>query len=172
MSSVYDLTKEDIKKGIKLCLENVKRLLDDAEAIIEKDNGSISSGLYSYAVEETGRLLLLEKELTKTPNADNKIAVDPKIFSDHFIKTDEFKDNNTIPDECKNLRHVTGGIYNGSKLSGALFATQKVDLWLRMKIFFLDWKDGAWVRHLDIETSDLQMAITGLRKWINKYTIS
>jgi hypothetical protein len=115
MSSDYDLAKEDINEGIRFCRENVLLLLDDSEAILSKGNRYLSLGLYSFAEEELGKLLLLQKELVKAPNTNNRITIDPEIFGkggskSHDKKFNEFFNKSTIPNECKALNSVIGGV--------------------------------------------------------------
>ena len=55
-----NITDEELVKGIKLCLSNTLSLLVVAKNLVGKfDDDSISLGLYSYAIEEFGKALLL-----------------------------------------------------------------------------------------------------------------
>jgi len=190
MSSNYNLTEQEIKEGIRLCKEKVNLLLDDAESIINRNHGSISSGLYTYAVEELGKLLLLQKELNKTP-INGKISVDPQIFGQgggtrHPTKKfNEFLIESSIPDKCKKLRIVAGAVFSRSYVHagdtlipipqgcGAIHEEAMTDFPLRKKIFYVDWENDHWVRHQDVEIADLNVAIPELRNWMTSHiTIS
>jgi len=182
---IFCLTSEEIKEGIRLCYQKVNSLLDRAEALVAQGDRVISSGLYTFAVEELGKLLLLQKALKELPDIKNKISVNPAIFgkgerkNKHpTIKFDEFEKERSIPPACKKLRIVTGGVFTthhkraGKTLNPTgmdvitVFIKSPTDFQLRKKIFYVDWEDGEWVKHPDIEIADLQSAIKELRKWM------
>ena len=172
MESNYNLREEDIKEGIRLCYQKVNSLLDNAETILtQRGDREIGSGLYTYAVEELGKLLLLQDSLKQKKNSDGTITIDLDIFGKgneggHTKKKfNRFRKNSTIPERCKKLRYVKGGVSTGSSFT-ALFGIRPVDFLLRKQILYTDWVRKKWLRHLDIEISDLQSAITELRKWM------
>jgi hypothetical protein len=181
-ASNYCLTPDEIKVGISLCREKVISLLDMANNLVTQGDREISSGLYTYAVEELGKLLLLKKELDKKPN-NNKISVNLAIFGrgegkHPTIKFDEFQKELTIPIACKEVRCVIGGVPITQHLmidehltpinTGIIPVYDKVlmDFLLRQRIFYVDRDMIGWVRHQDIEISDLQKAILQLKNWM------
>ena len=178
MSSNYDLTKEQIIEGLRLCKDKVNLLLNGSEKILSNGDRYISSGLYTHAVEEVGKYLLLQKELRKTPNTDGKISVDPDIFSKHPKKFKEFQNKPEIPDECKKIKLVVGGIPTSyhvwadgrliSQNTGVLpiHREEFMNFEFRKKIFYVGWENGKWIGHQDVEVNDLNKAITELRKWV------
>ena len=55
-----NMTDGELVKGIELCLTNTRSLLNVAKDLFGKStDDSISLGLYSYAIEEFGKALLL-----------------------------------------------------------------------------------------------------------------
>jgi AbiV family abortive infection protein len=169
MSSNYRLKEKDIKEGMHLCYQKINSLLDCAEVLVNRGEREISSGLYTYAVEEMGKLFLLQDALQKKKNSDGTIAIDPDIFgkgSGHTKKKFKrfHKNHATIPTICKKLRYVKGAVSTGHSVN-ALFGTRPVDFSLRKQILYTDWVRKKWLRHVDIEISDLKQAITHLKKW-------
>lgn len=168
MPSDYELTPEEIKEGIKFCYQHIQLLLDATETVLNRNNRYISSGLYTHAVEELGKLLLLQKELNKSPTG-KIISVNPTIFGKSggghtTMKFEEFMKESSIPEACKKLRYVKGAIYTGG--FRVFFGEVSTDFLLRLNIFYVDRKNGTWLRHPDIEISDLRRAIEELRKWM------
>jgi len=168
VSSNYRLKEKDIKEGIRLCYQKVNTLLDCSEVQANRGEREISSGLYSYAAEELGKLFLLQDSLQKKKNSDDTITIDPEIFGKGNGHTDKkfkkFRKNRTLPTICKRLRYVKGAVSSGHSVI-ALFGKRPVDLSLRMQIFYTDWVRKKWLRHVDIEISDLKEAIIRLRTW-------
>ena len=110
MESNYNLREEDIKEGIRLCYQKVNSLLDNAETILtQRGDREIGSGLYTYAVEELGKLLLLQDSLKqkKIPTAPSRLIW---IFLAREMKVDIQRKNSTdlgkilqYPRDVKNL---------------------------------------------------------------------
>lgn len=179
---IFNLTTQDIEEGKRLCRDNVKRLLDDAEAIIQNNDGSISSGLYSFAVEELGKYLLLKK--MSNASFTGTISANPEIFgpskSGHTpIKFWKFQHEITIPDECKKINLHIGSVpiirqvnVNGilMPMNSGVMPVQRETLMnfdYRKTVFYVDWDNTHWTRHEDVVISDLLNAITKLKSWIS-----
>ena len=77
----YRLTKEQLKQGTKLCMKKVRTILDDVE-ILCLNNGSESTAvsLYTVAIEEYGKFLLLTNVLNTKADQSGLYAVDKSIF--------------------------------------------------------------------------------------------
>jgi len=82
-SKSYSMKKEDLVKGILLCLNNVNQLLEKIDLTVKKKtDNSIALGLYSFAVEEFGKALLLKDYLIE--NKENYEITRP-LFWGNFI---------------------------------------------------------------------------------------
>jgi AbiV family abortive infection protein len=56
----YDLTQQQLEEGHKKCLENVHKLLDSANLLLENETSyQYALGLYMYAIEEYGKAEIL-----------------------------------------------------------------------------------------------------------------
>jgi AbiV family abortive infection protein len=88
----------ELKKNI---LSGVIRLLESADILLSNDGDvAICAGLYTYAVEEYGKLILLTGYIPK--NA--KVDIDSNLFSgkkSHDLKFEAALKR--LPDECKNI---------------------------------------------------------------------
>lgn len=170
MPVIYNLTEQEIKEGIRLCYHKVISLLDGAKAVVDRGDREISSGIYSYAVEELGKLFLLQDALKKKKNSNGTITLDPNIFGQETQghtnkKFNRFRKNHAVPDSCKKLRYVKGAVSTGHSFI-ALFGIRPVDFLLRKQILYTDWVRKKWLRHVDIEISDLRKAIEDLKNWM------
>jgi hypothetical protein len=74
------LTAAEINEGMQILKRKVLSFLEDAE-ILARNNGQISHyvGLYLYALEEFGNLLLLEDSL-QSNSVNGQYSVDKGIF--------------------------------------------------------------------------------------------
>ena len=81
MSGYYIIKKEDVEKGTKLCLQNIYSILNDV-GIICSNKGSERTAvvLYTIAVEEFGKILLLRSYLNTEPRENNYYKVNKSIF--------------------------------------------------------------------------------------------
>jgi AbiV family abortive infection protein len=87
---------KDLKENT---LEGAKKLLDSADKLLSNDgNVAICAGLYSYAVEEYGKFLILDKYRIRK----NKVNIQKILFKgrdSHDFKLEAaFRE---LPDECK-----------------------------------------------------------------------
>lgn len=61
----YYFSAEDLMKGCRRCIENVKGLLDSAKILLGNSRTEVFAlGLYIYAVEEYGKAIGLRKSIT------------------------------------------------------------------------------------------------------------
>lgn len=100
-TKIYYLSKEQINEGIYLCLKKVEQILNDVEILCQNDGNETSSVyLYTIAVEEFGKSLLLEECLNKSPELKG-IPVSANLFTG--FKAHELKFSKAfheLPDEC------------------------------------------------------------------------
>jgi len=77
----YRLTKENLEYGINVCLEKVRTILDDVE-ILCLNNGTEATAvsLYTVAIEEYGKFLMLKDILNTKANQVGLYVVDKSIF--------------------------------------------------------------------------------------------
>jgi AbiV family abortive infection protein len=86
----------------KNTLSGVLRLLESAQKLLKNDGeAAICAGLYTYAVEEYGKLLML----SNCSIANGKVDIDEKaLFGGHGSHNLKFKAAIAkLPDECKHI---------------------------------------------------------------------
>jgi AbiV family abortive infection protein len=78
---------EKVAKGIGLCNQNALQLLDYANGIVQTTNGNngIAFALWSFALEEFGKGLLLKERLKSLPEGKSEIDV-TDFFTNHREK--------------------------------------------------------------------------------------
>lgn len=83
-ASSYILKKVQLSHGIKLCSENIKNLLEVATQLA-KDNPIYAYAIFLFALEETGKkLLLLDILQSKQDNEEYEVSI--STFRDHRLK--------------------------------------------------------------------------------------
>lgn len=101
------LTEEQIKEGIKLCIKKVNHLISDCEILCNNNgNEATSVSLYTIALEEFGKALLLQKCLNEIPQKKG-IPVSLDLFQGvqgHYLKIEEAMD--LLPEECQIYQKV------------------------------------------------------------------
>jgi len=81
VNDYYRLTKEQLEDGTKLCLRKVLTILNDVEILCMNDGSEATSvSLYTIAVEEYGKFLLLNEILNTNSNEVNVYVVNKSIF--------------------------------------------------------------------------------------------
>ena len=163
MTEFFEISKEKLEEGIQYSLANISELLAHSEKACEKySDNSIALGLYTFAIEEFGKLLYL-LEAFKTDKKSYQIPKDIFIGREsHKIKfekalqklpmecilleygievhTNFSTENITIPvnpqgDEITITGETTGTFSIGT-------TGNPIDLITRMGCFYLDWNDG------------------------------
>ena len=127
----------------KNTLSGTLRLLESADILLSSNGDvSISAGLYTYAVEEYGKLILL----SESPLKNGKVEIDyDLLFGKRKRKTHDSKFQaalNRLPDECKNIGvdYFGGPFLKGTFLKGTFPDESSVvaDFKSRLAIFYCD----------------------------------
>jgi len=131
------ITEELRNKTIESTLQRILKLLDSAQILL--DNGgsvTICAGLYTYAVEEYGKIVLLKK----SRKIDGHVRVKyKKGFRDHNTKFRLGVKN--LPQECKTLRI---GDFDPNFFDPKCFDTETViaDFKSRMSVFYTNFLES------------------------------
>lgn len=169
------MTQNQIEEGITRCKSKIDNLLYDAETICNKRNtATVAVGLYTIALEECGKLLLLQDVLTTSANPDGTFNVNEEIFGRGRGGHTTSKFNRILhylPDPCKLLGNIVGGFSSG--FSDEFQKTKEdvlTDFQARKNIFYVDWDDSnqKWKGGLDIESKDLKNVIKDFRNWMKQ----
>ena len=163
-----ELTEDLWKKVMYETSNRIMNLLDSSEKLL--DNGGIEAlcaGLYTYAVEEYGKLLLLKQYTPVSGRVKIKYRDE---FRNHYKKFHEAILN--LPSECTNLR---SGIFDPAIFDPAIFDTQTVtsDFEARKAIFYADFADSMTEIEFvpPIERNKLKTAIGKLRIIMTKTSV-
>lgn len=164
----YCIPNEKYDEGLKLCLENVVRLTKLSKLVLENNNTAFAFGLYTYAIEEYGKFIVMRDESKKSKNGylvpnwifggnKNKRSLSHKSKLERAIQK--------IPSKCKTVSLGTyyrdyrtsedqiihfgsnASIKIPANTSGVWEAIQSPDFDVRLRSFYLDWDDAVkeWV---------------------------
>lgn len=191
--SSYILKKVQLSHGIKLCSENIQNLLEVATQLA-KDNPVYAYALFLFALEETGKKLLL-LDILQNKHDSEEYEVSISIFRDHglkFRRAFNIFPEKTIPvpsiKVIKNNSGVGTTVAVGGKnppminveggTTGIIETPLQgsIDNILRSRVFLIDWNDDIkkWMApryaedELDhvyyLDQSKLESAINNLKK--------
>jgi hypothetical protein len=155
------LTAAEVNEGMQILKRKVLSFLEDAE-ILARNNGQISHyvGLYLFALEEFGKLLLLE-DSPQSNSVNGQYSVDKGIFGKgddsakrrqaHKLKVDRAL--KTLPSDCgsrckskiiKNALNAPGPITEEviAIVKDTQAQSSPFEISDRIKGFFIDWDDN------------------------------
>jgi AbiV family abortive infection protein len=162
------ISEELWKKAMQESQNRILTLLDSSEKLLDNGgNSALCAGLYTYAVEEYGKILLIKKY----PAISGKVTIKYKQeFRKHDKKFEEATKN--LPKECIDLKQ---GCYDPRYYDPMCYDTESViaDFKSRMSIFYTDFTDYATeIKSVpNIDSNKLKIAINELRKVISKTVI-
>jgi hypothetical protein len=117
-------------------LEATKRLLEQGE----KKYDDICSGIYTYGIEEYGKILFLDNLKSSQPPNNNKLKVrythHDNGFLDHEHKFNLALKDKDLPPSCKVLRK--GDFKRGDFKDGDYVMDTPADMKARMSVFYAD----------------------------------
>jgi hypothetical protein len=165
------ISEQQWKKMLHLIHDGIIRKLDAAERLLVFDK-DVAGGLYTFALEEFGKILVFECSRRVANNSKRKVIYRDK-FTNHEKKFQEaseyLKDNGH--EECLLLKP---GFFRGfsNNFDKALLA----DLEARLSIFFSDFAyDDKWkpVIHEPraVNINKLKVAIIKLKTVVNDYPL-
>jgi AbiV family abortive infection protein len=150
--------------GIELCLKKVLAIIRDVEILCE-NNGSqaTSAALYTIAVKEYGKFLILKKILNSKLDQDNNLyAVDKSIFKNHkekFIRAieslsevcidynrrDISENENLLPKSYRKkmlaLREALDSLKRSTGISASGTISVTSDFEIRKNLLYVYWND-------------------------------
>ena len=181
---IYKIPKNQVEGGIGLCLINSKQILEDTMLLLRRVTSmSTALGLYTYALEEYGKALLLYDEVKKSQTICN---IPQKIFRDHEPK---FKRAlSTLPKDyktfCEGRRFIIPSTIDENDVVGshgerivrttattAYYESEEVcvtDFDTRKDAFFVGWDDKKekWKFEIGIIDTKLEEMIQKLKEKI------
>ncbi|MGB6463046.1 MAG: AbiV family abortive infection protein [Nitrosotalea sp.] len=153
--------------NIKSILNSVKVLLKDN--IIQNqeflfDHPHICAGLYTYAIEEYGKLLILESYVS----INNKVKIEYlSKFTDHDAKFNiAIERLSLVAPEC--IR-IGKGLFDPAFFDPAIFDTKEsiTSFKARLAIFYSDFKDNKIIVLPNVDKETLNKAVSEFEKIIN-----
>ena len=112
---ILEITEELWKKCIQVTRQNILKLLESAEVLLDNGgNEAICAGLYTYAVEEYGKILLLKKCNISGGKVKIKYRNGFRFHPKKFTLA-----ANDLPRECKTLKR---GLFDPTVFDPNIFA--------------------------------------------------
>jgi len=193
-SDYFIMSDISLKIGNKICIKTTQRLLESSLSLIDNStNLDHALGLYTFAVEEFGKAVLLKEQI----DDDSTIKKIPKeVFGiakkgiGHNIKFKKAKE--ILPDECiileigeylsmpsgKDMEQSLGKIKRKLKIPANTTGTFLTDVMMsfavRMRCFYVDWDENSqywhkWKANLQTDRNSLKKAIEKFKEIIPNY---
>jgi len=192
-SEYITMSETSLKIGNKICIKTTERLLASSLTLLENSsNLDHALGLYTFALEEFGKAVLLKEIIDDKTNPKQ---VPKEIFgsgkrSAHNIK---FKkaieilpkdcisiwvgESITIPsgkDAKQSLGKIKGTFTVAANTTGTFLTTVLMNFAVRMRCFYVDWDENSeywhkWKANLQTDRDSLKNAINEFKKIIPKY---
>jgi AbiV family abortive infection protein len=156
-----EITEELWKRMMQETLNGIFGLLDSVERLLQNGgNEAIAAGLYMYAVEEYGKLLLLKNY---RPSSGKVIIRYRNEFRNHKAKFDMAVNN--LPKECTTLHK---GAFDREVFDPEAFDTDEIaDCETRQAVFYSDFaRSGDSVKANPSVDADLLMKAVAQLKTI------
>lgn len=186
----YLLEEGQLREGINKCIDKARRLLNDALLLI-KDERKLAHaiGLYTFAMEEYGKALLLN-ECLRGAKVKGKYRVPIKIFRGkiaHELKLDKAGEH--LPNNCRNLwigvlveyplnsndeiyvTRTSDPMIVEPDTTGLYSIITTVDWDVRESCFYVDWddKNKCWKYELSAKKNELVKAISRFKRHLQTF---
>ena len=187
------MSERSLKIGNKICIKTTERLLASSLTLLENSsNLDHALGLYTFALEEFGKAVLLKEIIDDKTNPKR---VPKEIFgsgkrSAHNIKFK--KAIQVLPEECvsilvgesitipsgkdtkQSLGKIKGTFTVTANTTGTFLTTVLMNFPVRMRCFYVDWDEKTeywhkWKANLQTDRDLLKNAINEFKKIIPKY---
>jgi AbiV family abortive infection protein len=148
------IPRSALRDGIVLCLSVASARLGEADELLSKGFLTQAAVLFSYAVEEFGKAVLLRKAWES--------RADPAAiegFYDHDAKLAAA----TLHLSPEHLRLDAGGFGSGRFAAGAFGTARAVDLTARLSGLYVDWK-GSWAHGVQVDPEVLSESSKGVQQ--------
>lgn len=189
-SKTFPIGRWKLLEGVDLCRKKSKQLVNNAQFFLkDKKNHPLAFALYTFAIEEFGKELLL-KELLEENKRHYEIP--QKIFGRRYGKSHEEKIkralSSNLPPECKKI-NLNFEITAPAIIGTTIFYTDEgrtrhsvsenitttwsekslIDNRLRDLCFYVDWnpRKKDWKPELDLDESELKRAIIKFQEFLN-----
>lgn len=194
-SDYFKMSDISLKIGNKICIKTTQRLLESSLLLVNNSaNLDHALGLYTFAVEEFGKAVLLKEQIDN----DSTIKKIPKeVFgiatkgSGHNIKFEKAKE--ILPDECiilgigeilnmpsgKDMEHSLGRkikekVTISAYTTGTFLTDVMISFPVRMRCFYVDWDENSeywhkWKANLQTDRDTLKKAISKFKEIIPNY---
>ena len=182
----YSLSDSQLMEGIDYCFDKVSRLLNSVESLLSSQDkfweSSHALGLYTFAIEEFGKGLLLKDRYQQ---GSHKIQIPSWIFAKHVpreIKPHDEKIKRAFKElsdaskrimvgivvdkpspATKTIKFRDGGQMSMNGMTTGLFMTDNhIDFEVRMKSFYVDWNKDSneWEYELTTTKEHLENAVS------------
>jgi len=127
------IPREQLHLGISKCLDKAKALLTDARILLKSSSLLHASTLFSFALEEFGKAILLKEALDLRSDDPAQIIG----FLDHETKLQKLRSH--VPEQWIQM---FPGAFQGNAFQGGVFQVDVIaDLGTRLKSLYVDWDE-------------------------------
>ena len=155
-----------LSEGLRLCAQNIRDLVVDAEIILSRGHGYHAVALAIFAFEELGKYSELKTlgEESRKRNESN-VTVKDDLFRRHDHKQNIAK--KLIPDDAMTILPAA---FDARVFDPKAFQTEVVSVepQLRLECVFVDWVEGEWQFGTPHDTEHIRKFLHAIMDALNK----
>ncbi len=150
-----------LQEGLKLCAQNVRDFVIDAEQVLLKGHGYHAVALAIFAFEELGKY----SELKRLGEDANKTSAANLTVRDDLFRSHDYKQN-----VAKQLIDRDAMILLPAYFDSAYFDTEEVAVEpnLRLECVFVDWLEKDWRYGTPHDTERLRKFLNAIMEALSK----
>ena len=152
-----------LQKGIDLCKKNMLDFLEDAKLIIAEGRLSHAYVMVEFAIEELGKIVMLQEALASDPN--DPVKVKGEIFGTH---RDKSKKAWKVLDTKYRLIFDEGVFNEGVFERGVFVEDTEASHKTRCECAFVDFTGSIWIVGRDIKKDLLENLIVHIEATVAK----
>jgi AbiV family abortive infection protein len=159
-----------LPEGLRLCANNVRDFVVDAENLIAKGHGWHAIALAMFAYEELGKYDELLRHRQSAKSGQDSVNVKDAIFSSHTYKYGIA--SKLIPEDAKIIVPEVPGFFDSAYFDSAYFdigtpAVTPSDS-LRAQCVYVDWVDDDWRHGTPHDTDQIKRFLNSIIEALNK----
>lgn len=154
-----------IAEGLRLCAQNIRDFVADAETLLLKGHGWHAIALAIFAFEELGKYAELQRIKESSENVQDTTSVRDALFRSHDYKQGFAK--RLVPSDAMILLPK---YFDDRYFDPKFFQTDEVTVKpsLRLECVFVDWLDGDWRIGAPHDTERLRKFLNAILEVLNK----
>jgi AbiV family abortive infection protein len=155
-----------LQEGLKLCAQNVRDFVVDAENVLAKGHGYHAIALAIFAFEELGKY----SELKRLGEDANKISAANLPVKDDLFRSHDYKQNIAKQLIDPGTMILLPAYFDSAYFDSAYFDTEEVTIksTLRLECVFVDWLEEDWRYGTPHDTERLRKFLEAIIEALNK----